>query len=129
MIMGVSDPAKCLAWQPGFADALPWGVMRKGALPSTTWSCPDLFRASTSLPGSGQGRVEVVPIRVLRNDEIDLPGARPVFHGPFPLDRCRDAVVAFRVNKPRETVPFGEAFDDALAVLPGLRAMSPVTPR
>ena len=36
--------------------------------------------------GLRQGFVKVVPIGVLRDDEIDLPGARPVLHGPLPLD-------------------------------------------
>ena len=65
-----------------------------------TSSCPDLFRASmTFLQGLRQGFVEVVPIGVLRDDEIDLPGARPVLHGPFPLDGGGDFVVAFRVDE------------------------------
>ena len=51
-----------------------------------TSSCPDLFRASMFPAGLRQGLIKVVPIGVLRDDEIDLPGARPVLHSPFPLD-------------------------------------------
>ena len=57
-----------------------------------TSSCPDLpglvpgIRASMFPAGLQQGFVKVVPIGVLRGDKTNLPGARPVLHGPLSLD-------------------------------------------
>ena len=65
-----------------------------------------------------QGFVEVVPIGVLRDDEIDLPGARPVLHGPLALDGRGNALVALRVDESGQTVPLGEPLNQALAVFP-----------
>ena len=41
-----------------------------------------------------------------------------MLHGPFPLDGCGNVVVAFSANKPSQTVPLGEPFNQALAVFP-----------
>ena len=68
--------------------------------------------------GLGQGFVKVVPTGVLRDDEIHLPGARPVLHSPLPLDGCGYFVVPLRVDEAGQTVPLGEPFNQTLPVFP-----------
>jgi hypothetical protein len=50
--------------------------------------------------------VEVVPIRVHAMDEADLPGAGPVLHGLFALDRVADVGEVLVPDEALEIVAF-----------------------
>src|SRR5262245_204187 len=63
--------------------------------------------------------VEVTPVRIHRENEIDLPLARPVLDVLFPLDCSGGRVVALIVNQHLNPVAFGEAWYEAFPVLKG----------
>ena len=92
-------------WMPGTSPGM------------TTWG----GEAGTAggRPASQQRVVEVLPVRVLRADQVDLPRPRPMLHRLLALDRGGDLLVAFGVDQPLEPVALGEPLDRALAMLPG----------
>ena len=66
-----------LAWHDNSADVIPAFIA--GIQPSAT--ALDHWR-----PHTGQRRIEVLPVRVLSFDQIDLPSPRPLLHRLFTLD-------------------------------------------
>src|SRR5262249_21812594 len=67
----------------------------------------------------GNPVVEITPVRIHRENEIDLPLARPVLDVLFPLDCSGGRVVALIVNQHLNSVAVGEAWDQAFPVLKG----------
>src|SRR5215831_7710995 len=63
--------------------------------------------------------VEITPVRIHRENEIDLPLARPVLDVLFPLDCSGSRVVALIVNQHLNSIAFGEAWYEAFPVLKG----------
>src|SRR5258708_627523 len=90
---------------------------RKGGgdwlLSQTSW--PGLTRPSTH---SCKLIVEGFPIRVIRKDQPNLPGARPMLQISLPLDRGADIVMALGVDETLQAIPLGKALGDTLAMLP-----------
>jgi hypothetical protein len=43
---------------------------------------------------------EIAPIGVCRENQVHLPGTRPVFDGPFTLNRASDIVVKLEIDQP-----------------------------
>jgi hypothetical protein len=66
----------------------------------------------------GQAVVKIIPVRVLCENELDLPGARPVLYQLFALNRQANVIVALDIDQPLQPVPLGEAFEHSLAMLP-----------
>ena len=71
-----------------------------------------------AIHGSGEPVVEVVPIRIFREDQSHLPGSRPMFHVPFALNGHADIRVTFCVDQPLQAAPLGEPVGDALSMFP-----------
>src|SRR5215831_7237038 len=63
--------------------------------------------------------VEITPVRIHRENEIDLPLARPMLDVLFPLDCSGGRVVALVVNQHLNSIAFGEAWYEASPVLKG----------
>jgi len=63
--------------------------------------------------------VEVTPVRIHRENEIDLPLARPVLDVLFPLDCSGGRVVSLIVNQHLNSIAFGETWYEAFPVLKG----------
>src|SRR5260370_4618894 len=90
---------------------------RKGGgdwlLSQTSW--PGLTRPSTH---SCELIVEVVPIRVVREDQANLPGARPMLQISLPFDRGAEIIVAPGVAETLQTIPLWKAPRHPPAILP-----------
>src|SRR5215470_4400169 len=88
-------------------------------------SSPAMTTAHGVTPGNddlkllGYLIVEVAPVRIHRENEIDLPLARPVLDVLFPLDCSGGRVVALIVNQHLNSIAFGEAWYEAFPVLKG----------
>src|SRR6266508_1507332 len=63
--------------------------------------------------------VQVPPVRVHRENEIDLPLSRPMLDVLFSLDCGGSRVVVLIVNQHRNAIAVGEARHEALAMLKG----------
>src|SRR5882672_136492 len=63
--------------------------------------------------------VEVLPLRIGREDEPDFQGARPALQNLLPLNRRADVLMAFGPHQALQSVAFREAWNGAGAVLPG----------
>ena len=61
---------------------------------------------------------QILPSRVVRIDQVQLPGPWPVFEALFPLDRGDDVLVPLHVNDSRKFVALRECRSRALAVFP-----------
>ena len=79
--------------------------------------CPDLFRAPRAQPSPVEALVQVVPLRVLRFDQVELPGSRIALDGPLSRDGGRDQLERLPPDQPRAAVAFGETFPRPLSVL------------
>src|SRR5262249_3240191 len=58
-------------------------------------------------------------VRINRENEIDLPLARPMLDVLFPLDCSAGRVVALIVNQHLNSIAFGETWYEAFPVLKG----------
>src|SRR5271156_949560 len=76
---------------------------------------PPLTRMIECLIQIGPGRIRV-------QDQPRLPGAGPVLHIRFALDRVDDPLIELHVNETLEAVPLGEALYEAFPVLIGASA-------
>src|SRR5207253_10078420 len=61
---------------------------------------------------------EILPFRVLRRDEVHLPGTEPTLQRFLALDRRGDVLVTFGVDKMLEIIMLGKSTAQALAVFP-----------
>jgi hypothetical protein len=73
----------------------------------TSW--PGLSRPSTSL--LRDNLEEIIPIRILRDNQSDLPRPRPMFDIVLALDGISDIVESLKVNESLQSVPFRKALD------------------
>jgi len=67
---------------------------------------------------SRQVVVKIAPVGVHVEDQSRLPGARPVLHIAFPLDRVANVFVTLKPDETLQAVSFGEAVDPPFAMLP-----------
>src|SRR4030095_6999539 len=63
--------------------------------------------------------VQVAPVRIHREDEINLPLSRPMLDVLFSLDCGGSRVVVLIVNQHLNAIAFGEARHEALSMLKG----------
>src|SRR2546425_9147933 len=79
-------------------------------------SWPGVARPSTR---SQELLVQIVPFRVIQQDEADLPGARVVLQVLLALPCVADILVLLKIHEALQAVTLGETLDKALAMLPG----------
>jgi hypothetical protein len=63
--------------------------------------------------------VQIVPFRIVEQNEPDLPGTRVVFEVLLALTRVPDVVVPLVIDKALQAVALRETVDEALAVFAG----------
>jgi hypothetical protein len=68
---------------------------------------------------SRQRLVKILPLQVHAMDRLHLPRPRPVLHVLLVLDRIADVVEEREPDEMLEPVALGEAFAEALPMLPG----------
>ena len=78
-------------------------------------SWPGSTRPSEASRGSV---VEVIPLGILRQDEIDFPSARPMLQILLMLDRCSNVLVVLGPDETPKPVFFGEAIHYTLPMFP-----------
>jgi hypothetical protein len=61
--------------------------------------------------------VQIIPVRVHRADEANLPGEGPMLAGCLALDRGVDFVEALRVNQPLQAVTLAKAIYQSFPML------------
>jgi hypothetical protein len=79
-------------------------------------SWPGLTRPSDPLRESV---VEVIPLGILCQDEIDFPSARPMLQVLLTLDRSSNVLMVLGPDETPQPVFFGEAIHDTLVMFPG----------
>jgi hypothetical protein len=63
--------------------------------------------------------VEIIPIRIVLEKELDFPGARPMLNVPFALLRRKDIIMTLGINKTMQCVLSREAVGEAGSMLSG----------
>ena len=71
---------------------------------------------------SGKLIVEVLPLRIGREDEPDFPSPRPALQNLLPLNRRADVLMALGPDEALQSIAFREAWNGAGAVLPSAMA-------
>src|SRR5437764_3910454 len=84
--------------------------------PPFSRSWPGLARPPTR---SNQLVVQIIPIRIIEQDQPHLPGASVMFDVLLALPCVANVLVALEVHQALQPVLFGETLDKTLAVLPG----------
>ena len=72
-----------------------------------------------AIHGSGQLVIEVVPVRVRREDQPHLPSTRPMLHISLAPDGRGDIRVRLSIDEPLQAIALRKPFDQALSMLPG----------
>src|SRR5258708_26606090 len=62
--------------------------------------------------------MEVVPFRIVCPDHPDLPGSAPGLESLLPHDRRWDVLMALAIHKALQSVAFGKAFQEVIAMFP-----------
>src|SRR5439155_22484075 len=78
-------------------------------------SWPGLARPSTR---SHELIVEVIPIRIVEQNEADFPSSPIMLQVLLALPGIPDVVVALEIYQALQPIPLGEAVNDALPVFP-----------
>ncbi len=107
--------AAALKWSRDGANQPAGLMMHQTAAMLRASSWPGLSRPSTS--SLRDGRKQVIPTGVDRQDHPDLPSSRPVLDVVLALDSGLDILEMFEVHQPLQPVSLGEAVHETFAVL------------
>src|SRR3974390_1513610 len=76
-------------------------------------SWPGLSRPSTFLKNR---IVQIIPFRIVLQDQSDFPFSRPVLQIAFTLDRGSNVVIALEINQALDRILLCESRDEAVSM-------------